>query len=152
MIAIDPGDNDVIQWHWQFSVCWWSSTNDRNMTHSSFTIQNTVHVYSPAQICVSLPLCSSLHDSIGGDGVHHLVRLRGQVQSPERRLPPLAATPRRLWRRDPAHLHGLQEVPARSRVSGRERKWRGDALRQQNLRTIAPIWLLAQYFILIFPL
>lgn len=63
-------------------------------------------------------LCSSLHDSAGRDRMHHLVRVRCQVQPSERRLPPFAAASRRLRRRDPAHLNGLQEVSARPRVSG----------------------------------
>jgi len=29
---------------------------------------------------LSLPLRSGLHDGAGGDGVHHLVRVRRQVQ------------------------------------------------------------------------
>ena len=32
-----------------------------------------------ANLCIFLPLCSGLHDSTGGDGVHYLVCVRGQV-------------------------------------------------------------------------
>lgn len=73
-------------------------------------------------LSISLLPCSGHHDGAGGDGVYHLVRVRSQVQLSKRRLPPSPAAQRRLRRRDPAHLHGLQEVAARPRVPGRERK------------------------------
>lgn len=97
---------------------------------------------------------SGHHDGAGGDGVHHLVRVRGQVQLPEGRLPPAAAAPGRLRRRDPAHLHGLQEVAARTRVPGRERERRGHAVRQQDLRRrggSAILFFCVLFFFVFFP-
>lgn len=87
----------------------------------------------------SLRPFSNVHDGTCGDSFYHLVRVYSQVKLSKRWLPPPPAAPRRVRRWDSTQLHGIQEVAARSWVSGWEWKWRGDAVCKQNL-TLLSCW------------